>query len=372
MKKQICLFLSICLAFSLSGCFRTEIFPTITPDSTAGSQHSPTTNTEPNATEIMVAVSVPTITENATTEDGIIVFQYTYQTMSLVHNDPKVADKIILDFLNRVDSTRASAQSIADMALNANNGRPYVYHLTYSPLRIDYNVLSLFGNNIIYSGGGHPERTCVSASYDLLTGDVLTLASIMTKDATMDQLCDLVLAGLTEMAEGDYLYEDYANTVKKRFRVDASQDQDWYFTQTGLCFYFSPYEIAPYSSGVISVEIPYEKLNGLLHEAYFPADRATSTGDIKITPFENANLENFTDIAEFVANKDGDMYMAYAEGSVQDVRIQLKDFVSSFTVFAAYGLSKGDGIMIQANDETLKNMNISYKSKGETIVLPFN
>lgn len=234
-------------------------------------------------------------------------------------------------------------------------------------MRIDHKVLSLFGNNVVFTGATHPERTCVSVSYDLQTGDVLTLASIMSKDATVKQFCDLVLAGLTEMAEGDYLYEHYKDTVKHRFDTDPAHDENWYFTQTGLCFYFAPYEIAPYSSGVITVEIPYENLVGLIHEAYQPEVRNATTGKISITPFENSDMSKLQNIAEIVMNNSGNMYMLKTDTSVQDIRIVLNDKASNYTAFAAYGLSSGDGIMVQADSEILSKLKMTYKSAGETI-----
>lgn len=375
MKKQLCFILAFCLTISFSGCLQADENPTQTSDNTTNTQQSTTEpTTEQQFRETMVAVSVPTITENTTDDDGTVLFQYTYQHMSLVLHKPAVADKIILEFLNRVDSTRRSAEDTANMAKNAYNGDknwvPYLYHLTYSPMRIDHNVLSLFGNNVVFSGAGHPERTCISASYDLLTGDVLTLASIMAKDATLDDFSQLVLDGLAEMAEGDYLYENYANTVKNRFNVDASSDEAWYFTQTGLCFYFSPYEIAPYSSGVISVEIPYEKLQGLLHEDYFPSARGTAKGTVTVSAFDRVNLSDFSHIAEIITTKDSDMYMVQTDGSVQDVKIVLSDKTSNYTIFAAYNLSKGEGIMIQADKDLMQNMKLTYKSNGETISIP--
>ncbi len=295
--------------------------------------------------------------------------------MSLILQDPEVADKVIIDFLNRIDSTRSLAEETSQIAQKAYDGSdnwvPYLYHVTYNPTRIDHDVLSLFGTNVLYSGAFHPERTCISASYDLVTGDVLTLASIMDVSAAADDFCQLVLEGLSEMSEGDYLYENYADTVKERFMTDASQDEAWYFSQSGLCFYFAPYEIAPYSSGVISVEIPYEKLTGLIHDAYFPAERDASEGVVNVTAFEDAELTAFSQIAEIVESKDGKMYLAYTDASVQDVRIMVSDAASSYTIFAAYGLTPGDAIMVQASENTLENMVISYKSNNETIASPF-
>jgi len=294
--------------------------------------------------------------------------------MALVLHKPQVADKVILDFLNRVDSTRNAATTTADMAKSAYDGSqgwiPYLYQITYSPTRIDHKVLSLFGNNVVFSGNGHPERTCVSANYDLITGDVLTLASIMNKDAKTEQFYQLVLNNLSEMAEGDYLYENYKEIVKTRFAVDASQDEAWYFTQTGLSFYFAPYEIAPYSSGVVTVEIPYEKLKDLIHADYLPQQRNTTNGTPTVSAFDKVDLESLEHVAELVANKDGKMYMVQCSGHIQDVRILVSDPAASYTAFAAYNLTPGNGIMVQADDDLINLMKLSYKSDKETVVTP--
>lgn len=371
MKKLLCLLLALCLVFTFIGCRRKK-----NPPANEGGNVNPTTqnsinSNQTNANTKLVAVSVPAVTETTTHDNGTTLFQYTYQNISLVLDKPDVADKITLDFLNRVDTTTELAHATAEMAKSAyNSGRywtPYLYHITYSPTRIDSDVLSFFGNNVVYSGAGHPEHTCVSASYDLNTGDVLTLASIMNKDATTDAICNLVLSGLSDIATGNYLYDNYKETVKQRFATDASQDEAWYFTQEGLCFYFAPYEIAPYSSRVISVEIPYGKLTGILHSDYLPLTQNQGTGTVTVKPFESVNLDNFSHIAEIVTNREGQMYMAGTDGTVQDVRILHTDKDNSFTVFAANRLTAGDGIMIQADADTLQKMKLTYKSNNQTI-----
>lgn len=374
MKKLLSIFLVICLLISLCACRKKNPKPSDTPNSTTTSNTESTRGDTLTEDTTLIAVSVPPVTENLTHDDGTILFQYTYQNMSLVLNKPEVADKIIVDFLNRVDSTRSIAESTASMAKAAYSGdknwSPYLYHITYSPARIDPEVLSLYGNNVVFSGAGHPEITCVSASYDLATGDVLTLASIMQKDASTDMFRDLVLDSLAEIADSNYLYDNYKETVTTRFTADPSQDEAWYFTQSGLCFYFAPYEIAPYSSRVVTVEIPYEKLRNLIHIDYLPDERPSATGKHTVSPFENINLDSFDHIAEIVANKEGKMYMVQADNMIQDVRILFSDTASSYTVFAAYNLSPGNGIMVQADEAMLNNMKLAYKTGKEIITTP--
>ena len=151
---------------------------------------------------------------------------------------------------------------------------------------------------------------------------------------------------------------------------DPAHDELWYFSQTGLCFYFAPYEIAPYSSGVITVEIPYAKLTKLVHEAYLPLSRNSSDGKIKVTAFDNINLDKFSHISEIVTEKNGKMYMIHADKTIQDIRIEYTDKSDSYIVFAAYNLLPDNGIMIQGNHETLKNMKITYKSGKEIVTAP--
>ena len=374
MKKIICLFLSFCLLLSLAACGK-KPKPTDPTDGLSGNNASQATtpSNHSGTAKPLIAVSVPTVTENTVKEDGTLLFQYTYQHMSFVLDKPDVADKVILDFLNRVDSTKELADATAEMAKQYYNSKswvPYLYHITYSPTRIDDKVLSLFGNNVVFTATTHPDRTCVSASYDLQTGDVLTLASIMAKDATTDQICTLVLDGLKELAEGDYLYEGYQQTVKQRFQTDASTDEAWYLSTTGLCFYFAPYEIAPYSSGVISVEIPYEKLGNILHEAYLPDLIGTTSGNVTVSDFNAEKMSDIDHIAEIVVNNDGKMHLIQTDGIIQDVKILQSDSASNYTIFAANMLSAGDGIVLQVDDSLLKNLKLTYKSNGETQVKP--
>jgi len=395
MKRSISIIILLCLLLGMCGCKKPPNPPESTPtDTTAASTiptnpttptnptsptdatQTPTVPSSPGASEEFLAVSVPAVTENTASKDGTVLFQYTYQHMSLIHPTPDVANKIILNFLNRVDSTRSLAQATAASAASVYNGGsnwvPYMLHVTYSPTRLDSKVLSLFGAQVLFNGSNHADKSGIAASYDLLTGDVLTLASIMNKQATTDSICDLVLDALSKHELHSYLYKGYVQTVKQRFTKEASQDEAWYFTQTGLCFYFAPYEIAPYSSGIISVEIPYEKLKGILYGAYLPYERAAAQGTVTITPFAQTDLTKFSQIAELVAEKSGKMYMASADGTVQDIRIAVTDKTGNYTVFAACNLKPGDGIMIQASDSLLSRMKMTYYSGKETVSIPLS
>lgn len=322
----------------------------------------------------MVAASLPTTTETVKAKDGTVLCEYTYQSISLVLHRPAVAERIITDFQNRVSSTREDARTAEEKARAAYNGSatwvPYLCHVTYSPVRIDHRVLSLFGNNVVYTGANHPEYSCKSVNYDMSNGSVLTLGSVLADNANMDSLRTLTLQVLSEMSEGDYLYEDYDKRVAQRFDTDPETDTSWYFSQQGLCFYFAPYEIAPYASGVITAVIPYTKLTNLLRPEFMPTSRKETQGSVILSTFANVSLESFSNIAELVTDSSAAMFMAYTEGNVQDVRISVTDKYGEYTAFAVYNLTASDGIMIQASDDMLSKMTIHYKSGSETVSAP--
>lgn len=374
MKKCLALFLVLSALLSLAGC---------TPESATATEPSGTVPVNESVSRpAMAAVSMNAITETASADDGTVILKYTHQSMTLTLQDPDVADKIIVDFLGRFDSTQEAAQSLltdakAAYTPNEEYWIPYLCSMLYDPVRIDPGVLSLYGTVMSHSGGAHPDQAAISANYDLLTGDVLTLASIMTPNATSDDFCQLTLDALAEVADDLYLYDDYEDTVRNRFTLDPSTDEQWFFTNDGICFYFSPYEIAAYVSGIITAEIPYSKLTGIILDEYFPAERAPGIGTITATDLKNTDLTRFDQITELIVDEGGQMVLLYTEGTVYDVRVEEvkwneagDEFILSHTAFATGCLSAGDAVMVEAQiSDTLPNLRLTYCSGDRTITV---
>ena len=385
MRKILIMILAICLLLSLAGC-------TTPANKTQGSTSS-STSAEPTAEDTtvasdadasveqmpMVSVAVPVITQTEEAHDGTVIFNYTFQNISLIVPDPEVADKVIVDFLNRIDQTSSNAEAIRSAAQNnyttGASWNPYLCQITYDPMRVDYGVLSMFGSYASYSGTPHPETSYVSANYDLVTGELLSLDDILTEDASADTLYQSVVDALTLLKEENYLYEGFEETVNDRFSKGLAHDDAWYFSQDGLCFYFSPYEIAPYSSGVIIAEVPYDQLTGILNDAYFPAERETAAGSVDVEIFDENDLEKFTQFAEIVLAEGSDKILLHTDKSVYDIRIETgswssdgSTFTPEHTVFAAYSLTPGDAIMVESQfKDTLPTLRLCYTTNGKTV-----
>ena len=351
MKKFIPILLV--LAMLLVGCGKaekTEINETTIPPTETIAETTPVEETEPYVEPVitqqdMAAVSLPVVEEAATNDDGKEIFTYHGQSMIMVLPDPDVASKITVDFLTRQDSFRQTAESIKASA-PTDTAYPYFYQALYAPTRIDMNVLSLAGTASNWTGGAHSNHTCIYANYNMVTGDPLTLGSVLAHANQAKVLGELVVEAIAKMPEELGIWEDYAAMITERFAGDVSSDGDWFFDHKGMSFSFAPYEIAPYASGVITVTIPYEELIGVIDDAYFPVEQDITNGELSATMFSEATADDFTQIAEVIYEEDAPTMLLYTDSIVTNVTIQIDN---QYTVFATTALTPGDAIMLQAD-----------------------
>ncbi len=382
MKRVIPVLILLAILFAFAGCDKPyEAADNTEVASTQSSSHldesdSPTDLMSSTLQVPMISVSMPIVREIEYASDSTEIFRHVYQNMALILPEPEVADKVIVDFLNRVDQTSADAASIKAAAKEnyiAENWTPYLCQISYVPTRIDAGVLSLYGNYATYSGSVHPESADVSVNYDLVTGDVIKLDSLFTAEST-DMLVAEVTQVLNAQKEEKFLFDDFDDTVKDRFNRGLSHENSWYFSNTGLCFYFSAYDIAPYSSGVIVAEIPYEKLAGFMDNAYFPAETESVTGILQAELFQDDSLDKYEGFSEIVIDQGATKALLHTDSSIYDVRIETGSwsadgdiFIADHTVYAAYALTAGNAIMVESEiPDTLPRLRITYKTGGQT------
>lgn len=385
MKKPFSLILSVFLCLGLFGCSnQAPLNPEIPEESTTipsadeTSEETPPTQTEETSPyvpirESLVSVCLPVQTQQFYAEDGTLLLSSHVQIIDLTIQEPEIANRVILDFLNRVDSVSQSTQSLYQSAIASYTPdapwTPYLCQQLYSPTRLDPGVLSLYGTNITFSGFSHPDKTCVSANYNLITGEVLTLGSILTNIDQIEVLCDMVIEQLRTISSVK-LYSDFAQTVRNRFASDESTNEKWFFTRTGLCFYFSPYEIAPYNAGIILAEIPYDSLLGILDDAYFPAERMEVSGALTCTEFSKESIADVSYFTEAVLTENTKMLTIRADSPVQNIHIEMFVEGELITVFSAYALYTDEAIVLEASEDQLNAITIYYGHDGQSLSIP--
>jgi len=378
MKRILTLLICLLYLTSLCACKKApQANTTVNPPSS-----NEQTNDEPKKEPVLIdkplySVSMPIIAEAYLADDGQEIYRHIYQNMDLILPDPEVANKVFINFLNRTDTASAS-EALLSAAKAAYQGQedwtPHLCQITFDPMRIDQGVLSLFGSYATFNSSAHPESSIISANYDLLTGQSLSLEDVLTDSATSDFLCKEVINSLNLIRDEKYLFAGFEATVAERFSKELMLETDWYFSENGLCFFFSPYEIASYASGIITAEIPYSKLPGILNDAYMPAERDTVDGTASIKRFDQSNAD-VGELAELTLNESSDRILITADSEIQKVRIEIgtlssdgNTFYKMHTVFAASSITKDSGVVLEVDLSTYANdIRISYLSGTETV-----
>ena len=381
MRKFVIMLLSLCLLLCAAGCKNEPAVPSTEPSQTQPVQTQPPETTEETQPPMIIdlplaAFSAPVRTQSHYANDGTLLFTYAYQDFSLILEDPQVADAIVIDLLNYVDYENDSIKGVlsdAEAAYNtATDFTPFTYSSFFTPERFDQSILSLYGVNALHNGSPRTATSGISVTYDLLNGRQLTLKDILSEDYSADTLSQLLIDALQPMSEEGLLFSDYAYVVSELFSTNRPVDT-WYLTNEALCFFFAPYEIAPYSSGTVVAEVPYASLIGLLREEYFPLEATEHSGTAFMQPFQEIDFEQFDAFAELTIDTSGVQHVLFTNGCIQNLRLEFVSYTADgtalpeATVFAAPFLCVGDGIVLESAADTAENLRLTYVANGETL-----
>lgn len=384
MKKTLAALLCLCLALACVGC---GTGPASGNTSTSGSGNIPddlvtTPSTEPYHSEPlqqpMHGISMVPVSEDTLADDGEVIFTRSYQKIGLILNGKDTQSVIAADLNQRTteflsDSTEMINDAKLEYADGSEYWSPYFMDFSYTPTRIDQSVLSLFCNYVVQSGGVHPFQYTDSITYDLVTGSPLKLTDILASNCTGSDLSVLIETALEPVSEE--LYFDYQDSLNGIFSANLSSITNWYFSHTGLCFHFAPYEIAPYSSGTIIATIPYNQLEGILREEFFPTELEDANGSLYAEFFLPDDTERFTFLAEVTLDAGGTKILIHPDATVTDVRIEQGDwtydgskFIPVSTIFAANSLGLGNGIVLTADlSSNATPLRLVYSSGGQEV-----
>ncbi|MFN8255226.1 MAG: DUF3298 domain-containing protein [Bacteroidales bacterium] len=135
------------------------------------------------------------------------------------------------------------------------------YTLNYELIRsskIIYNnnyFLSFEIESYVYAGGAHGLPNMKYLHFNMKTGDTVGIDDIFSPESKL-KLSEILENKKNEMeANGINVFFDDA-------RIEAIDN--FYFKDNVLCFVYNPYEIGPFSSGFITIEVPADEIKPLL------------------------------------------------------------------------------------------------------------
>ncbi len=128
-------------------------------------------------------------------------------------------------------------------------------------------LVSVWGVGYSNYGGAHGWESIQAWSFDLTTGEFLTLDNLDAQPSTDSALGEslthtLAMAVLEQIdAQGlsEYYFEDYASYI-----FDLAANASFYFNDKGMTIVFDPAVIAPYAASAQKFEIPYSRFYNAL------------------------------------------------------------------------------------------------------------
>lgn len=374
MKKMVALLLIFGVILGGVGCSEPQVQePTQTPQLQTRDVvvEGPTVPLEGPVTDLpLYGVVMEPVNEVLRAEDGTELYKCSYPKLRVILDGCDAEETVAADIASRTAAFYQDAEAIRHSA-QTDQGSAQVRMAYYAQMdstlaRLDGAVMSLFEQYEFYSGGTHPSQTTGSVTYDLSDGRVLTLGDILVEGWSWEALADKVCQALQDKAST--LYPDYEAVIRDRFSRNMDGSREWFLSGEGLCFHFSPYDIAAPYAGVVTAVVAYKELEGLLREDYFP-QTATANGSVYV---ELCDREPTCDcLVQLGLDPQGERILFYPDAAVTQLRIEVgqqtaEGFAPEALVFAAGTMGPGDGVCLQTDLEG-GTLRLTYCSGGQEV-----
>ena len=130
---------------------------------------------------------------------------------------------------------------------NGNDGllHSYEFMSNTDSISIQRGIFCFMTNFYSFEGGAHGLSGKYYTCVDLETGRKLTFNDVFTKESE-----EALTAIIRREKPQDYIY----------FYTEIKPNDNFYFDSNGIIFVYNPYEIAPYSAGVIEIYVPFNEI----------------------------------------------------------------------------------------------------------------
>lgn len=279
--------------------------------------------------------------------DGTTYYRQSLGTATVSSKDERAAERINSSLAELYVKFGADAEYTQRVAEDQTDGEQIAlsYYCAPSVTRCDTRVLSAVFDVSQDIGGIHADSTRTSRSYNADNGSLLTLADIAKNEEQLKTFIKNYVIGLA--AGDDYkeggvsiLFDDFESTINDL--VDAGAN--WYFSDGGLVFYANPYDIAPYSRGVLLFEIPYSALAEFIDEGFMPVEYEGENGMLLADDGDKLDRSSLNILGTVTVDEDGQSVVLSAEETVYNVKI----YTSGRMLWQRNYLTTGEGVEVKS------------------------
>lgn len=307
--------------------------------------------------------------EELKSDDGTTYYRQSLGTATVSSKDERAAERINSSLAELYVKFRADAEYTRRVAEDQPDGEQIAlsYYCAPSVTRCDTRVLSAVFDVSQDIGGIHADSTRTSRSYNADNGSLLTLADIAKNEEQLKTFIKNYVIGLA--AGDDYkeggvsiLFDDFESTIKDL--VDAGAN--WYFSDGGLVFYANPYDIAPYSRGVLLFEIPYSALEEFIDEGFMPVEYEGENGMLLADDGDKLDRSSLNILGTVTVDEDGQSVVLSAEETVYNVKI----YTSGRMLWQRNYLTTGEGVEVKSFiPDAQPNIAVSYELADGTEIV---
>ena len=302
-------------------------------------------------------------------DNGNAYYKQRLGQVQISSKDEHAAERINASLAELYVKFRADAEYTQRVAEDQTEGElvELSYRCTPSVTRCDTRALSIVFDVSQDVGGLHADFTRISRSYNADSGALLSLADIAKNE---EQLKTFIKNYVIGLAAGDeykengesILFDDFETAIGEL--VDAGSN--WYLNDTGLVVYANPYDIAPYSSGVLLFEIPYSALEEFLSVELAPVDYEGENGMILADNGFTVDRDSLKLLDTVTVDAEGQSVVLSAEETVYNVRV----YTESRTLWQRNYLTSGEGIeVISYIPDAAPNIAVYYQLADGTEVV---
>lgn len=307
--------------------------------------------------------------EELKSDDGTTYYRQSLGTATVSSKDEHAAERINSSLAELYVRFGVDAEYTRRVAEDQPDGEQIAlsYYCAPSVTRCDTRVLSAVFDVSQDIGGIHADSTRTSRSYNADNGSLLTLADIAKNEEQLKTFIKNYVIGLA--AGDDYkeggvsiLFDDFESTIKDL--VDAGAN--WYFSDNGLVFYANPYDIAPYSRGVLTFEIPYSALAEFIDESFMPVEYEGDNGMLLADDGDKLDRSSLNILGTVTVDEDGQSVVLSAEETVYNVKI----YTSGRMLWQRNYLTTGEGVEVKSFiPDAQPNIAVSYELADGTEIV---
>ena len=182
------------------------------------------------------------------TYDNNVVLEYRIEYPEMVSKDDIASNKfnqynknLAINLQNKVEN-ELYQEAVELYKYNKQNNYPIMKYEVVRTYEITLNInqiISLYADEYIFSGGAHGNTIRTSQTWDMNIARMINLYELFRNPYFIINILRQIIA------QKDIYFEDACCLV-----IETFNSKSFYLTQSYIAIYFQQYDIAPYSSGI--------------------------------------------------------------------------------------------------------------------------